>query len=118
MTLGCSTRRSRGSCTSIGTALGPFVGGTFSEYLDWRGVFFINIPFCVAAIVLMLRYVKETRDESADRHIDIPGMLTITGGLVCISLAFDRGEAWGWTSVVSFFAIRRGRVDGIPRAKG
>ena len=84
---------------SIGTALGPFVGGTFSEYLNWRGVFFINIPFCVAAIVLMLRYVKETRDEAAERHIDIPGMLTITGGLVCISLAFDRGEAWGWTSI-------------------
>jgi MFS family permease len=84
---------------AIGTALGPFVGGTFSEYLSWRGVFFINIPFCVAAIVLMLRYVAETRDESADRHVDLPGMLTITGGLVCISLAFDRGEAWGWTSI-------------------
>ncbi len=64
-------------------------------------MFFINIPFCVAAIVLMLRHVKETRDETADRHIDIPGMLTITGGLVCISLAFDRGEAWGWTSMLT-----------------
>jgi EmrB/QacA subfamily drug resistance transporter len=84
---------------AIGSALGPFVGGTFSEYLDWRGVFFINIPFCIAAIVLMLRYVRETRDASADRHIDLPGMFAITGGLVCISLAFDRGEAWGWTSI-------------------
>jgi hypothetical protein len=58
---------------SIGQALGPFVGGTFSEFFSWRGVFFINIPFCVVAIYLMLRYVKETRDENADRHIDIPG---------------------------------------------
>src|SRR5206468_11495470 len=32
---------------SIGQALGPFVGGTFSEFFSWRGVFFINIPFCV-----------------------------------------------------------------------
>jgi MFS family permease len=87
--------------SAIGQALGPFVGGTFSEFLSWRGVFFINIPFCVVAIYLMLRYVKETRDESADRHIDIPGMLAVTGGLVCISLAFDRGEAWGWTSLVT-----------------
>jgi EmrB/QacA subfamily drug resistance transporter len=87
--------------SAIGQALGPFVGGTFAEFLNWRGIFFINIPFCVAAIVLMLRYVKETRDEKADRHIDIPGMLTVTGGLVCISLAFDRGEAWGWTSVAT-----------------
>ena len=84
--------------SAIGQALGPFVGGTFAEYLNWRGVFFVNIPFCVAAIWLMLRYVKESRDDTADRHIDVPGMLTVTGGLVCISLAFDRGEAWGWTS--------------------
>ncbi len=84
--------------SAIGQALGPFVGGTFSQYLNWRGVFFINIPFCLAAIWLLLRYVKESRDENADRHIDIPGMLAITGGLVCVSLAFDRGEAWGWTS--------------------
>ncbi|HEY2817075.1 MAG TPA: MFS transporter, partial [Casimicrobiaceae bacterium] len=87
--------------SAIGQALGPFVGGTFSEFLSWRDVFFINIPFCVVAIYLMLRYVKETRDESADRHIDIPGMLAVTGGLVSISLAFDRGEAWGWTSLLT-----------------
>src|SRR5215813_11707091 len=58
--------------SAIGQALGPFVGGTFAEYLNWRGVFFINIPFCVVGIYLMLRYVNETHDESADRHIDIP----------------------------------------------
>ena len=70
----------------------------------------------------MLRYVKETRDETADRHIDIPGMLAVTGGLVCISLAFDRGEAWGWTSLatvgtlvggvalLALFVVDRGRA--------
>jgi MFS family permease len=86
---------------AIGTALGPFVGGTFSEYLSWRGVFFINIPFCVAAIILMFRYVQESRDETADRRIDVAGMLAITGSLVCISLAFDRGEDWGWRSAAT-----------------
>ena len=56
------------------------------------------MPFCIAAIVLMLRYVRESRDETAVRHIDVAGMLALTGSLVCISLAFDRGEDWGWTS--------------------
>jgi EmrB/QacA subfamily drug resistance transporter len=86
---------------AIGTALGPFVGGTFSEYLSWRGVFFINIPFCIVAVVLMLRYVADTRDEAADRHIDVAGMIAITAGLVCISLAFDKGESWGWRSLAT-----------------
>ena len=94
--------------SAIGQALGPFVGGTFAEYLNWRGVFFINVPFCIAAIYLMLRYVKESRDEKADRHIDVPGMLAITGGLVCISLAFDRGEAWGWTSLLTVGTLGAG----------
>ena len=86
---------------AIGTALGPFVGGTFSEYLDWRGVFFINVPFCIVAIVIFLRYVKETRDATVDPRLDIPGMLSVTAGLVCISLTFDRGAAWGWTSLAT-----------------
>lgn len=50
---------------AIGTALGPFVGGTFSEHWSWRGMFLINIPFCAAAIFLMLRYVPDSRDEAA-----------------------------------------------------
>jgi MFS family permease len=86
---------------AIGTALGPFVGGTFSQYLSWRGVFFINIPFCIVATALMLRYVPDTRDETADRRIDVAGMLTVTAALVCISLAFDKGESWGWRSAAT-----------------
>jgi MFS family permease len=95
---------------AIGTALGPFVGGAFSEYWSWRGVFFINIPFCLAAIFLMLRFVEESRDEAADRHIDALGILTVTGGLVCISLAFDRGEDWGWLSAKTIGTLVGGIV--------
>ena len=95
---------------AIGTALGPFVGGAFSQFWSWRGVFFINIPFCIVAIVLMLRYVRETRDAAADRHIDYPGMVAITAGLVCISLAFDRGEAWGWLSATTIGTFAAGML--------
>ena len=93
---------------AIGTALGPFVGGTFSEYLSWRGVFFVNVPFCIVAVVLMLRYVAETRDETADRRIDVPGVLAITAALVCISLAFDKGENWGWGSAATIGTLAGG----------
>ena len=97
----CGRRARSASCWASPRSArrwGPSSAARSPNTSNWRGVFFINIPFCVAAIWLMLRYVKESRDETADRHIDVPGMLTVTGGLVCISLAFDRGEAWGWTS--------------------
>ena len=95
---------------AIGTALGPFVGGAFSEYWTWRGVFFINVPFCIVAVALMLRYVHESRDDAAERHIDIPGIATITAGLVCVSVAFDRGEAWGWLSAATLGTLVAGVV--------
>jgi MFS family permease len=93
---------------AIGTALGPFVGGSFSQFASWRGVFLINIPFCAVAAWLLLRHVKETRDASAERHIDAPGIFSITGALVAISLAFDKGEAWGWASAATLGTLAGG----------
>ncbi|MBA3487943.1 MAG: MFS transporter, partial [Longispora sp.] len=48
-------------------------------------------------IVLALQ-VKESRDESAPRSIDFPGLLTITASIVAITAAVDRSQEWGWAS--------------------
>lgn len=80
---------------AIGTAIGPFVGGALTDALDWRWVFFFNVPFCVAAFVLALRHVQESHDPSAER-VDVPGLATIVAGIACVTLAIDRGAAWGW----------------------
>ncbi len=87
--------------SAVGTALGPFVGGVFAEHVSWRAVFFVNVPFCLVAIALVLRYVVETRDESAPRRVDVPGLVAVSGGLVAISLAVDRGQSWGWGSAAT-----------------
>lgn len=95
---------------AIGTALGPFIGGAFSEHVIWRGVFLINIPFCLVAIALMLRYVKESRDEEAETRIDVPGVLAVTAGLVGISLGFDKGQDWGWWSAATIATLVGGII--------
>ncbi|MER5928779.1 MFS transporter [Streptomyces sp. NPDC002054] len=84
--------------SAIGTALGPFVGGAFAEHVSWRAVFLLNVPFCAAAIVLLLRFVADTRDEQAGRGLDLPGAVTIAAGLTAIMLAVDQGGRWGWAS--------------------
>jgi EmrB/QacA subfamily drug resistance transporter len=85
---------------AIGTAIGPFIGGALTDAINWRWVFFFNVPFAVAAFLLALRTVADSRDPSAER-VDWPGLATIVAGVGCVTLAIDRGAAWGWTSVAT-----------------
>ncbi len=80
--------------SALGTALGPLVGGVLTDALDWRWVFFINVPFAILASVMILLFVPDSRDESAPRHIDVPGIATLAIGIVALTLAIDRGPTW------------------------
>ncbi|MFF3614966.1 MFS transporter [Streptomyces sp. NPDC002580] len=94
--------------SAVGTALGPFVGGVFAERVSWRAVFFLNVPFCVVAVVLMLRCVTESRDENAARGMDLPGALALAGSLTAIMLAVDQGAGWGWGSAATVLCFAAG----------
>ena len=69
--------------TAGGAALGLILGGVLTEYLDWRWVFYVNVPIAVLAVVGALAYVPESRDESA-RGFDVAGAVTVTGGLMAL----------------------------------
>lgn len=85
---------------AIGTAIGPFVGGALTDAINWRWVFFFNVPFAIAAFVLALRSVPESRDPAAER-IDLPGLATVVAGIACVTLAIDRASSWGWLSAAT-----------------
>src|SRR4051794_5304887 len=61
--------------SGIAVALGPFVGGFLVVHAGWRWVFAINLPLCVAVILLGTR-LPESRDEDAPRHFDYRGALS------------------------------------------
>jgi EmrB/QacA subfamily drug resistance transporter len=71
---------------SIAVASGPVVGGWLVGY-DWRWVFWVNVPLCVAVIVLAVRYVPETRNPSASNTVDISGVLFGVLGLAGVTYA-------------------------------
>jgi len=84
--------------SALALTIGPVVGGFLTEYVSWRAIFFINLPVAAVAIVACLFAVRESRDETVDRRVDYPGVVTLTAGLTAIVLALIEGNAWGWGS--------------------
>lgn len=80
--------------STIGTALGPLVGGVLTDVLDWRWVFLVNVPFALLAAVMIVIFVRESRDETATRHVDYRGVVTLSASIVALTLAIDRGPSW------------------------
>jgi EmrB/QacA subfamily drug resistance transporter len=71
--------------TAITTALGPVLGGFLIEHVSWRAVFFLNLPIAAAVLLLVFRFVPETRDKDAEGRLDLLGasLATISlGGIV------------------------------------
>ncbi|MFC3455613.1 MFS transporter [Amycolatopsis speibonae] len=79
------------ACLAVALALGPTLGGVLSEYLGWGWIFFVNLPF-VAAMLLLLRKVVTGNGSTAGRD-PAPGrpavlsMLVVTAGMVLLTAA-------------------------------
>ena len=80
--------------STVGTALGPLVGGVLTDALDWRWVFLLNVPFSVLAAVMVMLFVRESRDETVSRHVNYRGVVTLSAAIVALTLAIDRGPTW------------------------
>ena len=84
--------------SNVGSAIGPLVGGFLTDTLSWRWFFFMNVPLAIAAIVLTLLFVDETRDETAHGRIDIAGFGLATAGFVALVLGIQLGNDLHWHS--------------------
>ncbi|MFF2776560.1 MFS transporter [Streptomyces sp. NPDC058052] len=75
-----------GSVVGVSMAAGPLVGGLLVETVGWRAVFWVNLPVALAALVLTLRYVPESR-APRPRRPDPVGQLLVTALLASLTYA-------------------------------
>ncbi|HET8909852.1 MAG TPA: MDR family MFS transporter [Ktedonobacteraceae bacterium] len=91
----------------LSSIVGPFVGGLIVDHFSWRWVFFINIPFGLVSMLLLLFTFKETIVRMK-HHLDYLGTLTLTGSAVALLFALlQGGTTWPWLSFQSLglFAV-------------
>ncbi len=93
------------SVWGVSSVVGPTLGGLFSEFLSWNWIFFVNIPLCLAAAWLLVRYFHETVERTRHR-IDWAGGLLLTTAMSLLILALlEGGNAWEWLSLPSIGAF-------------
>ncbi|WP_037677775.1 MFS transporter [Streptomyces griseus] len=95
-----------GSVAGVATALGPVLGGVITSGISWRGIFLVNLPIGIAALVITLRMVDESRPPRASR-IDWLGIVPLTAGLFSLVYALIRASdtEWGETGVLVSFGL-------------
>ncbi len=96
-----------GAVAAGGAAAGVLLGGIFTQYLDWRWNFFVNVPVGIGVIVAALRVLD--RHDSTVKHndLDLPGAVLVTGGLLLLVYALVKAPTEGWTDgrILAYFAI-------------
>lgn len=80
----------------VAPVLGPTLGGYITSWINWRWIFFINVPVCIIAFSLTLFNITETVRENI--KIDWHGLILMIIGIGCLQIVLDRGNSSGWFS--------------------
>ncbi|MDB4888507.1 MAG: family efflux transporter permease subunit [Gemmatimonadetes bacterium] len=83
---------------ALGFSTGPTAGGLLIEYMNWRWIFYVNLPIAVGAIVATRRLLPRTSMVERGRF-DPTGALLLGIGIASLALGLSFGASWGWTSL-------------------
>ncbi len=92
--------RAIGTWAAVGgmaAAFGPVVGGLLVQ-VDWRLVFWVNVPVGTAALAVAARVLPESRDEHPGPRPDVLGAGLLAASVGLLALALVQGPTWGWVS--------------------
>ncbi|MDF1795820.1 MAG: DHA2 family efflux MFS transporter permease subunit [Coxiellaceae bacterium] len=76
--------------------LGPTLGGYITQDLNWRWVFYINIPICALGIALIYWVIPQTK--IIKQRIDMIGLALMIIAVACLQIFLDQGNEYGWFS--------------------
>jgi EmrB/QacA subfamily drug resistance transporter len=92
--------------SGIGVALGPLVGGLLTQIASWHWIFWVNVPIGIALIPLAASRLVESRGEV--KHLDLPGLALVSGGLFGLVYGLVRSQSLGWSNPEVVFGLAAG----------
>ncbi|TMQ88546.1 DHA2 family efflux MFS transporter permease subunit [Actinomadura soli] len=88
-----------GGVAGVSTIAGPTLGGLLVTHLDWRWIFFVNLP--IGAIVLAMAVPILPGRMPGPRHrFDLTGVLLASAALFCLTFALTEGQKFEWNAVI------------------
>ena len=87
-----------------GGAIGLLLGGFLTQYVDWRWIFFINVPIAAAVVAAAVRFVPASLPRDRE-SVDVLGAVTITGSLISLVYALAEAAKSGWTANATLIAF-------------
>jgi MFS family permease len=97
----------------VGPMVGPVAGGLIVTYLDWRGVFYVNVPVGLLGLYFVRRYLPDYREPKVPA-LDIAGLVLFGGGIALVSYVLEvfGDHTHGVAAIVAMLAIAAALLAG------
>ena len=99
-----------GAVGGLAAAAGPSAGGLLVDVLNWRWLFFINVPFCIFTLIVGSKILHESKDPTATKNVDLVGTALGFPGVALVTLSIVQSGDWGWIDSRTFGALFGGLV--------
>jgi len=94
-----------GAVFALSFIVGPFIGGWITDHISWHWVFYVNVPFGIASLVVLATVLPSAgRRQASIRDLDYLGIVLFTAGVVPFMLGLTNkgnpnssGQLPGWT---------------------
>ena len=95
-----------GAVSGGAAAVGPVLGGLLTDQINWRAIFFVNLPIAAAALYMTVRHLKDDRGRATGR-LDYAGAATFTvfSGALVYGLIESADKGWGSGTVLVSLAL-------------
>jgi EmrB/QacA subfamily drug resistance transporter len=88
-----------GAVFGLSFLIGPLIGGFLTDTISWHSVFYVNLPFGIASLLIIWRLLPNTRRADASRNLDLSGAFVFTVGVSLLLLGLTNKQSGDWTDL-------------------